>query len=147
MTHQNPSDAELYRILDQARTVAIVGASARPERASHEIMKQLMRRGYEVIPVNPNETEVLGRKTVASLRGIPVPVDIVDVFRRSDQTPEIAVQAVAIGAKTLWLQQGVINEEAALRASQGGLAVVMDLCIGVIHAVLQVPDKAHPVGP
>jgi uncharacterized protein len=143
MTHQNPTDAELYRILDEARTVAIVGASARPERASHEIMSQLMLRGYEVIPVNPNEREVLGCKTVASLAAIPVPVDIVDVFRRSDQTLEIAQQAVAIGAKTLWLQQGVINEEAALCASQGGLAVVMDLCIGVIHSVLRVPAKAR----
>ena len=142
MTHQNPTEAELYRILDEARTVAVVGASARPERASHEIMQQLMRRGYEVIPVNPNEREVLGRKTVASLAEIPVAVDIVDVFRKSAETPEIAAQAVAIGAKTLWLQQGVINQEAASRASAGGLVVVMDLCIGVIHSILRVPVKA-----
>jgi uncharacterized protein len=141
MIHQNPTDAELYRILDEARTVALVGASARPERASHAIMQQLMRRGYEVIPVNPNEREVLGRKTVASLAAIPVAVDIVDVFRRSDQTPEIAAQAVALGAKTLWLQLGVVNQEAALRASQGGLLVVMDLCIGVVHSALRVPYK------
>jgi predicted CoA-binding protein len=132
----------LYRILDEAKTVAIVGASGRPERASNQIMRQLMRRGYDVIPVNPNEREVLGRKSVASLAAIPVAVDIVDVFRRSDQTPEIAAQAVAIGANTLWLQQGVINQEAALRARQGGLLVVMDLCIAVIHSVLRVPDKA-----
>jgi predicted CoA-binding protein len=141
MTHQNPSDAVLYRILDEARTVALVGASARPERASHGIMKLLIRRGYEVFPVNPNEREVLGRKTVATLAEIPVAIDIVDVFRRSDQTPVIAAQAVAIGAKTLWLQEGVINQEAALCASQGGLVVVMDLCIGVLHSVLRVPDK------
>jgi predicted CoA-binding protein len=142
MTHQNPIDSELYRILDEAKTVAIVGASSRPERASHGIMKQLLRQGYDVIPVNPNESEVLGRKAVASLADIPVAVDIVDVFRRSEETPEIAAQAVAIGAKTLWLQQGVVNEDAALRASQGGLTVVMDLCIGVIHSVLRVPSGA-----
>ena len=101
-------------------------------------MGRLLKVGYRVIPVNPNETEVLGQKAYASLSEVPVPIDIVDVFRRSEYTPAIADEAVKVHAKALWLQQGVINEDAAARATAGGLAVVMDACIAVELAVLQV---------
>src|SRR5689334_18208721 len=104
--HKNPSDDELKKILTHAHTIAMVGASSNPDRASHGIMQQLQSVGYRVIPVNPRETEVLGEKAYASLADIPVPVDIVDVFRRPEDTPAIADEAVQIGAKTLWLQQG-----------------------------------------
>jgi predicted CoA-binding protein len=141
MTHPNPSDAELRELLANAKTVAMVGASAAPERPSHGIMQKLLRAGYDVIPVNPNETEVLGKRAFASLSEVPVAVDIVNVFRRAEHTPELADQAVAIGAKALWLQQGIVNEVAAQRARAGGLMVVMDSCIGVMHSLLRVPPK------
>jgi len=129
--HENPSNDELRNILTSARTIAMVGASSNPERASNGIMKRLQRVGYTVIPVNPNESEVLGEKSYATLAEVPAKVDIVDVFRRSDATPPIAEEAVKIGAKVLWLQEGVSNDEAARTARDGGLTVVMDNCIGV----------------
>lgn len=128
--HANPSDEELRAILESARTIAMVGASSNPERASNGIMKRLQRVGYRVIPVNPRETEVLGEKSYASLADVPGAIDIVDVFRRSEETPAIAEEAVAAGAKTLWLQSGVSNADAARIAGDGGLTVVMDHCIG-----------------
>jgi predicted CoA-binding protein len=91
--------------------------------------------------VNPRETEVLGERAYASLSDIPVPIDIVDVFRRSEDTPPVADEAVKIGAKALWLQSGIENEDAATRAKAGGLTVVMDSCLGTMHAVLRVPRK------
>jgi predicted CoA-binding protein len=130
MAHENPGLDELRRILTEARTVAVVGASANPERESHTIMKRLKASGYRVIPVNPRETEVLGQKSYPSLKDVPEKIDIVDVFRRSEDTPPIADEAVAIGAKVLWLQLGVSNDDAADRAAEGGLTVVMDRCIG-----------------
>lgn len=128
--HENPSPDELRAILESARTIAMVGASSNPERASNGIMKRLQRVGYRVIPVNPRETEVLGEKSYASLSEVPEPIDIVDVFRRSEETAPIADEAVAVGAKVLWLQSGVSSTEAARRAAAGGLTVVMDNCIG-----------------
>jgi predicted CoA-binding protein len=136
MTHRNPSDEEIAHLLAEARTIAIVGASSKPHRPSHGIMGQLQRVGYRTIPVNPRETDVLGERAYASLRDIPEPVDIVDVFRRAEFTPAIAEDAVAIGAKALWLQSGIWNEEAAATARAAGLTVVMDACIGVLHSVL-----------
>jgi predicted CoA-binding protein len=138
MSHQNPSDELLYQLLANAKTVALVGASSSPGRPSYGIMQKLLRAGYVVIPVNPNEREVLGQAAVASLAEVAKPVDIVNVFRRSEYAPAIAEQAVAIGAKALWLQQGVSSEVAAQRASAGGLIVVMDSCIGVMHSLLRV---------
>lgn len=108
----------------------MVGASSRPNRPSHGIMQLLLNAGYRVIPVSPRETEVLGQKAYPSLSAIPEPIDIVDVFRRADATPPIADEAVRIGARALWLQEGISNEEAAARAREGGLIVVMDKCIG-----------------
>ena len=139
--HQNPSDQDIKRLLSAATTIAVVGASSNPERPSNGIMRKLKSAGYRVIPVNPNETEVLGQRAYPTLAGVPEPIDIVDVFRRSEFTPAIADDAVKVGAKALWLQSGVTNEDAATRATAGGLTVVMDACIGVMHSVLQVPRK------
>ena len=137
----NPSDQELRQLLSSAATIAIVGASSNPDRSSYGIMWKLLNVGYRVIPVNPNETEVLGQKAYASLSDVPVPIDIVDVFRRAEYTPAIADEAVKVHAKALWLQEGVTNDDAAARATAGGLTVVMDACIGTMHAILQIPKK------
>jgi len=141
MSHTNPPDDTLRQLLVDAGTIAIVGASANTERPSHGIMKQLLAAGYRVIPVNPKETEILGQRAYASLRDVPDPVDIVDVFRRAEDTPEIADDAAAIGAKVLWLQHGVSNDDAAARAEAAGLTVVMDKCIGAAHRELRVPRR------
>ena len=139
--HTNPPDDDLRALLTAANTIAMVGASSDPEKASHGIMRKLLKAGYRVIPVNPNETEVLGQRAYASLDDLPERVDIVDVFRRAEDTPAIADQAVRIGARALWLQSGIRSEEAASRAAAGGLIVVMDACIGAMHSLLGVPAR------
>jgi predicted CoA-binding protein len=139
----NPSNEELRRILDEARTIAVVGASSDPSRPSHGITRKLIASGYRVYPVNPNEREVLGLEAYASLADVPEKLDIVNVFRRPEATPPIADLAVRVGAKTLWLQSGIVNEDAAARARAGGLVVVMDACIGVLHSVLGVRPKTR----
>lgn len=139
--HTNPSDEELKELLKEAKTIAMPGASSNPEKSSYGIMQYLQRVGYRVIPVNPRETEVLGERAYPSLLDIPEKVDIVDVFRRADDTPPIADEAVRIGANVLWLQSGIANEETAARAKAGGLTVVMDACLGTLHSILRVPPK------
>ena len=129
-------------LLTDATTIAIVGASSNAEKASYGIMQKLQSVGYTVIPVNPRETEILGERCYPSLADVPVYIDIVDVFRRAEDTPGIADEAVKIGAKTLWLQTGIASEDAAARAEAGGLTVVMDACIGATHSLLRVPKKA-----
>ena len=124
------TDQELKKILDETKTIAMVGASSNPERPSYRIFEILKNAGYRVIPVNPKETEVLGVPAVASLSEIEEQVDVVDVFRKSEDTPAIADEAVKIGAKVLWLQLGVSNDEAAAKAKAGGLQVVMNTCMG-----------------
>ena len=124
-----PSDDELRSILGSARVIAVVGLSSKPWRPSNEVGSYLRHKGYRIIPVNPNETEVFGEPAYASLLDVPEPVDAVDVFRRSEHTPEIAGQAVRIGAKVLWLQEGVIDKEAYRIATEGGLDVVMGACM------------------
>ncbi len=141
MAHQNPTDDQLRQILTDAATIAMVGASGNPDRASHGIMRKLQSVGYRVIPVNPREPVVLGEKSYASLGDIPERIDIVDVFRRAEDTPPIADDAVRIGAKVLWLQTGIASDEAAARAASGGVTVVMDACIGAAHAMLRIPTK------
>jgi uncharacterized protein len=116
-------------ILGAARTIAVVGLSAKRFRPSHGVAEYLQRVGYRIIPVNPNITEVLGEKSYASLDAVPEPVDIVDIFRRSEHVPEIVEAAIRKGAKTIWMQEGVVHEDAARRAESAGLAVVMDRCI------------------
>jgi len=136
MAHQNPPDDVLRRVLTEARSIAVVGASSNPERPSHGIFARLLQAGYRVVPVNPNETRVQGQPAVASLAEVPGGVDIVNVFRRPEHTPAVARAAVAIGARALWLQSGIWNEEAAAIATAAGLCVVMDECIGVALARL-----------
>ena len=136
--HTNPSDDQIRRLLSDAQTIAMVGASSNPERPSFNIMRRLQQAGYKVIPVNPRETEVLGERAYASLTDVPAPVDIVNVFRRSEDTPPIADEAVSIGAKALWLQSGITSEDAATRATTGGLTVVMNSCIATEMVVLGV---------
>jgi hypothetical protein len=120
-------------ILDGAKTIAVVGLSSDPTRPSFGIGEYLQRQGYRVIPVNPKESEVLGEKAYARLEDVPEKVDIVNVFRRPERTPEVARSAVAIGAKSLWLQTDIENAEARAIAEAGGLDVVMDRCIFTEH--------------
>ena len=137
----NPSDDELRTILTTAKTIAMVGASDNPEKPSHRIFKELLAAGYHMIPVNPRETSVLGVPAVASLAAIEEPVDIVDVFRRAEDTPPIADEAAALGAKVLWLQLGISNDDTAARAKAKGLTVIMDKCIGATHRALHIAAK------
>ena len=132
VAYQDPT--VILKILRAARTVAIVGLSKDPLRPSNFIGFYLKRHGYKIVPVNPREQEILGERSYPSLTEIPFPVDIVDVFRRPDAVPDIAREAVAIGAKALWLQFGVISAAGAATASAGGLDVVMDRCMKVEHA-------------
>ena len=122
------------RILQQGRTIAMVGLSANPFRPSHFAAIYMLAEGYNVIPVNPREKEILGRRCYASLRDISEPVDIVDIFRDPAAVPPIVEDAIAIGAKVVWMQLGVINEDAARRAREAGLEVVMDACVKIEHA-------------
>ena len=124
-----PEDPELRSLLEDARTVAVVGLSSDEWRDSHSVARYLQARGYRIIPVNPNETEVLGERAYASLLDVPDQVDVVDVFRRPEHTPDVARDAVKIGARVLWLQSGIINEDARRIAEEGGLEVIMGLCI------------------
>ena len=124
----------IQRVLFSAKTIAVVGLSKNELRASYFVAYYLKRHGYRVIPVNPREVEILGERSFASLADVPVPVDIVNVFRAPQALPAIAEAAVAIGAKNLWCQYTVINQEGGRIAETGGLSVVMDRCIKVEHA-------------
>ena len=135
--HQNPEPEEIRRLLSKARTVAVVGLSDRPHRTSHAIARTLQGFGYRIFPVNPNlERPVLGEEPYSRVPEISEGVDIVDVFRKSERVFPVAEDAVAAGAKVLWMQSGVVNEEAAAHAREHGLTVVMDRCIKVDYAYL-----------
>jgi predicted CoA-binding protein len=127
----NPEDRELEILLGDAHTVAVVGLSSKPNRPSHEVAAYLQDHGYRIVPVSPRETEVLGEPAYPTLLDIPadLAIDVVDVFRRAEETPEVARQAVAIGAKVLWLQEGIANDQAYRIASEAGLEVIMGVCI------------------
>jgi len=127
----NPEDRELRILLGEARTIAVVGLSSKPHRPSFGVARYLQEHGYRIVPVNPNETEVLGEPAFASLLELPedLTIDVVDVFRRAEETPQVARDAVAIGAKVLWLQEGIENEDAYRIAADGGLEVIMGVCI------------------
>ena len=127
-----PGDEELRAILASRPVIAMVGASSRPERPSHGVMREMLAAGYVVHPVNPNEREVHGIRAWPDLASAPR-VDVVDVFRRAEATPQVARDAVAAGARVLWLQLGVVNHEAGRIAREGGLVVVMDRCIWIEH--------------
>lgn len=124
----------IRRIVRGMRTVAVVGLSSNPLRGSHFVGVYLQRHGYRVVPVNPNEREVLGERAYPSLTDVPVPVDVVDVFRAPAAVPGVAREAIEIGAPTLWLQYGVVSVEGATLAREAGLQVVMDRCLKVEHA-------------
>jgi predicted CoA-binding protein len=126
-------DKRIERILRDTRTIALVGASPKPDRPSHGVMAALLRAGFQVIPVNPGLAgqTILGQTVVAALSDIKEKVDMVDVFRRAEDTPSVAREAVAIGAKSLWLQLGIVNEEAAGIAAAAGMNVVMDRCTAI----------------
>ncbi|GIP32886.1 CoA-binding protein [Paenibacillus sp. J2TS4] len=139
MTFENPSRDTIKSILEAATTIAVVGLSDNPDRTSHMVSQAMQNKGYRIIPVNPNAEQILGEKCYPSLTDIPESVDIVNVFRRSEHTVPIAEEAVKIGAKVLWLQQGIINEESARIAQEGGLQVIMDRCIKVEDSILLPP--------
>jgi hypothetical protein len=138
------SDTDLRALLEGTRTIALVGASDKPRRDSHEVMGVLLRHGYRVIPVNPllAGTSIHGQRVVAQLADIDVPVDLVDVFRRSEEVPAIVADAIAIGARAIWLQLGVIHAPAAARAEAAGLKVVMDRCPKIDLARLRIAPRA-----
>jgi len=128
------TDAERYQILQQYRRIAVVGLSGNPYRPSHFVAVYMAQHGYEITPVNPRETEVLGRKSYPSLKDVPQPLEIVDIFRDPSAIPGIVEEAIECGAKVIWMQLGLIHEAAARRARDAGLAVVMDRCIKIEHA-------------
>jgi uncharacterized protein len=133
--------ASIDRILRESRTIAVVGLSDKPDRPSYRVAKYLQAHGYRIVPVNPALTEVLGERSYPDLASIPGPdpVDVVDIFRRSEDVPPIVDAAIARGARVVWMQEGIINEAAAERARSAGLTVVMNLCLKKEH------EKRHPV--
>ncbi|CAI6022012.1 CoA-binding protein [Cohnella sp. JJ-181] len=136
MPFENPGRDEIKRILRETTTVAVVGLSGDPDKTSHMVSAAMQSKGYRIIPVNPKESEILGEKCYKSLADIPEPIDIVNVFRRPEHTPQVAEEAVAAGAKVLWLQLGIVSDEAASIAAAGGLTVIMDRCIKVEDSIL-----------
>jgi predicted CoA-binding protein len=148
---RNPSDGEIRDLLQRAKTIAVVGASTRIERASYRIAHRLLDWGYHMIPVRPAVSEVLGRKAYATLSAVPEKIDLVDVFRNPDDAGPVVDECIALGVPAVWLQEGVINEAAALRAQAAGLLVVMDRCISTEYRRLQVQadgaDSRADAGP
>ena len=128
---------QIAEILRVGRTIAVVGLSAKRYRPSYGVAEYMQRAGYRIIPVNPHETEILGEKCYPDVESVPEPIDIVDIFRRSEYVPEIVEAAIRKGAKVVWMQEGVIHEEAARRAQEAGLEVVMDRCILKDHRRLR----------
>lgn len=136
MAFENPSREQIKELLKSTTNVAVVGLSDKPDRVSYMVSEAMQKKGYRIIPVNPNATEILGETCYPSLSDIPEPVDIVNVFRKSELVVPVAEEAVKIKAKAFWLQQGIYNEEAARIAGDAGLTVVMDRCIKVEDSIL-----------
>ncbi len=130
------NDREIRQLLETSKTIAVVGLSDKPDRDSYRVAEYLQRQGYRIIPVNPTVDAVLGEKSYASVSDIPASVDIVDIFRRSDAVEPVVEDAIAAGARAVWMQLGIENEEAAQAAEAAGLQVVMDRCIKIEHARL-----------
>jgi hypothetical protein len=126
--------SEIKKILSQSKTIAVVGLSQKPNRPSNDVARYLMDAGYTIIPVNPGQSEILGQKCYASLLEIPQKVDVVDIFRRPEEVGPVVDQAIEIGAKVVWMQEGIVNEQAAAAARAAGLTVIMDRCLKVDHA-------------
>ena len=123
----------MEKIFKESKTIAVVGLSSNPVRASHSVARYLQSQGYQIIPVNPNEKKVLGEKAYPDLLSVPDKVDVVDIFRKSEDIPPIVDQAIQIDAKIIWMQEGVINQGAAKKASDAGLTVIMDKCMYKEH--------------
>lgn len=141
MAYQHPDRETIKRILEETETIAVVGLSDKPDRTSHMVSAAMQARGYRIVPVNPNAETILGETCYPSLKDIPFPVDLVNVFRRSEYCADIAREAADIGAKTLWLQLGIVNEQAAEIAGKAGMNVIMDRCIKVEDAIVQPEGK------
>ena len=120
-------------IFEKSKVIAVVGLSPKPERDSHEVAKYLQDQGYRIVPVNPRADTILGEKSYPDLASIPEKVDVVDIFRRSEDVPPVVDQAIEIGVKAVWMQLGIVNEDAAAKAREAGLGVVMDRCMLVEH--------------
>lgn len=129
MSFQNPSRDEIRALLKRVRTIAVVGLSPKPGRPSHGVSQAMQRFGYRIVPVRPAVDAVLGEKAYATLADIPFPVDLVNVFRAAEHLPEVVAECLAIGAPAIWIQEGIVHDEAAERARAAGLTVVMDRCI------------------
>ena len=125
--------AIIRRILKDSKTIAVVGLSPKPHRPSHRVAAYLMEVGYSIIPVNPGQDIILGQTCYPNLRAIPVPVDLVDIFRRPEEILPIVDDAIDIGARFIWMQEGIVNEEAATKAETAGLEVIMDRCTKIDH--------------
>lgn len=132
---------DVERILRTTKTIAVVGLSDKPDRESYEIASYLQQQGYRIIPVNPRITETLGERAYPDLRAVPERVDVVQIFRRSEDVPPVVEDAIAIGAPVVWMQSGIVNEEAAARAESAGLVVVMDACLRSDHRALRASGR------
>jgi predicted CoA-binding protein len=137
------NDQEMRDILKSAKTVASVGLSSNQEKESFWIVAYLMEQGYTILPVNPKADEILGAKVYKSLSDIPDKVDVVQVFRRPEDVPPVVEEAIKIGAKVVWMQEGIVNEEAAQKAREAGLQVVMDACMRATHRRLNIGPKSE----
>jgi len=133
MPDSNPADEEIKEILKKNKVVAVVGLSPKPERDSHKVAKYLQDHGYRIVPVRPKAKEILGEQAYASLKDIPFPVEVVDIFRKVDAIPGIVDEAIDIGAKVVWMQLGLAENQSAQKAREAGLQVVMNKCLKIEH--------------
>jgi predicted CoA-binding protein len=133
MPEYNPPSQEIRAILEKYKTVAVVGLSPKPERDSHKVAKYLKENRYRIVPVNPGQKEILGEKCYPNLKAIPFPIDVVDIFRRPEAIPPVVDDALEIGAKVVWMQLGIAHNQAADKARNAGLQVVMSKCIKIEH--------------
>jgi predicted CoA-binding protein len=133
MILSNEFVATIRKVLRESKTIAVVGLSPKPNRPSHQVARYLMEVGYTIIPVNPGQDIILGQTCYSNLRDIPTPVDMVDIFRRQEEVVPIVEDAIGIGARFIWMQQGIVNEEAAGKAEAAGLIVIMDRCTKIDH--------------
>ena len=136
MILSNEHVATIRKVLRESKTIAVVGLSPKPNRPSHQVARYLMEVGYTIIPVNPGQDIILGQTCYSNLRDIPTPVDMVDIFRRQEEVVPIVEDAIGIGARFIWMQQGIVNEGAAGKAEAAGLIVIMDRCTKIDHMSL-----------
>jgi predicted CoA-binding protein len=133
LPEHNPASEKIKAILEKYKTVAIVGLSPKPERDSHKVGKYLKDHGYRIVPVNPGQKEILGEKCYPNLKAVPFPIDIVDIFRRPEAIPPVVDDAIEVGAEVVWMQLGIVHNQAADMARRAGLEVVMNKCIKIEH--------------